>query len=203
MVLDYGAGNVHSAAKALSRAGMTVHITRDPADLTHAAAVVVPGQGHFGQVMTAFEQSGFHAPLVQAVQVGLPMLGICVGMQMLFEGSEEAPGVAGLGLLRGTVRKFQAAPGQKVPQMGWNSLRAVGDSPLVRGLDDSAYAYFVHSYYVPVQDVDAGITAGAVSEYGLPFWSVLSQGNIHATQFHPEKSGEVGLAILRRFQQLL
>lgn len=197
-LLDYGAGNVHSAAKALERAGMNVRVTATPADLAQADAIVVPGQGHFRQVMEAFEQSGFHAPLLAAVRSGTPLLGICVGMQMLFEASEEAPGVAGLGLLGGTVRRFQAAPGHKVPQMGWNALKAVGDSPLLRGLDESAYAYFVHSYYVPQE---CSVQHGAITDYGVPFWSVLSQGNIHATQFHPEKSGAVGLAILRRFGQ--
>ena len=198
LLLDYGAGNLRSAEKALVRAGLKVRITAQPGDLAHAAGIVVPGQGHFRQVMEAFDASGFREPLLSAVAAGTPLLGICVGMQMLLEGSEEAPGVAGLGLIPGRVKKFEAGEGLKVPQMGWNSLEPVGDSPLLRGLDEPGYAYFVHSYFVPL---DIPVTAGAVTEYGVPFWSVISQDNIHATQFHPEKSGELGLALLRRFGQ--
>ncbi|ULH15761.1 imidazole glycerol phosphate synthase subunit HisH [Deinococcus sp. KNUC1210] len=198
-VLDYGGGNVHSCHKAFVRAGMDARIIGRPDELEGMAAIVVPGQGHFRQVMEAFDQSGFRAPLLSAAAAGTPIFGICVGMQMLLDASEEAPGVAGLGLLPGTVRRFEPGPGaEKVPHMGWNSIDKVGDSPLLRNLFCPAYTYFVHSYYVPL-DVEAD--AGAITEYGVPFWSVLSQGNIHATQFHPEKSGEVGLAILRRFKE--
>ncbi|PNY82540.1 imidazole glycerol phosphate synthase subunit HisH [Deinococcus koreensis] len=197
LLLDYGAGNVRSAAKALERAGMSVRVSADPADVSHARAVVVPGQGHFRQVMQAFDSSGFHAPVLDAAHSGVPILGICVGMQMLLEGSEEAPGTPGLGLVPGTVRRFVPAPGQKVPQMGWNALEARGDSPLLRGLDAGAYAYFVHSYYVPAE---VPVADGALTNYGVPFWAALSVGNLHATQFHPEKSGAVGLAILERFR---
>ena len=198
LLLDYGAGNLRSAEKALVRAGLKVRVTDQPDELSGASGLVVPGQGHFGQVMDAFDASGFRAPLLEAVASGTPLLGICVGMQMLLSGSEEAPGVAGLGLLPGMVRRFEAAPGHKVPQMGWNSLKLVGDSPLLRGMGEPGYAYFVHSYYVPL-DVQAN--SGAVSEYGVPFWAALSHGNIHATQFHPEKSGALGLALLERFKR--
>ncbi|WP_291426611.1 imidazole glycerol phosphate synthase subunit HisH [Deinococcus sp.] len=198
LLLDYGAGNVRSAAKALERAGMTVRVSADPADVPHAAALVVPGQGHFRQVMEAFDQSGFHGPVTDAAKAGVPLLGICVGMQMLLSESEEAPGVPGLGLIAGTVKKFVPLPGRKVPQMGWNALELRGDSPVLRGLGHDAYAYFVHSYYVPT---DVALTDGAVAEYGVPFWAAFSQGNLHATQFHPEKSGAVGLAILERFRR--
>ncbi|WP_216319071.1 imidazole glycerol phosphate synthase subunit HisH [Deinococcus aestuarii] len=198
LLLDYGAGNVRSAAKALERAGMRVRVSDSPADVPHAPALVVPGQGHFRQVMEAFDTGGFHGPVMDAARAGTPLLGICVGMQMLLTDSEEAPGTPGLGLVPGTVRKFEPVPERKVPQMGWNSLDPVGDSPLLRDLACPAYAYFVHSYYVPLTvDVDAG----AVTEYGVPFWAAFSQGNVHATQFHPEKSGAVGLAILERFRR--
>ncbi len=198
MLLDYGAGNIRSAEKALIRAGMNVQVTAQPADLSGAAGIVVPGQGHFRQVMEAFDASGFRGPLLSAVAAGTPLLGICVGMQMLLSGSDEAPGVAGLGLIEGTAQRFEVLPGHKVPQMGWNSLTPVGDSPLLRGLSDPGHAYFVHSYYVPS---DIAVTSGALSDYGVSFWSVISQGNIHATQFHPEKSGELGLALLSRFRR--
>ncbi|WP_414657140.1 imidazole glycerol phosphate synthase subunit HisH [Deinococcus sp. VB343] len=198
LLLDYGAGNVRSAARALERAGMTVRVTSHAADVPHASALVVPGQGHFRQVMETFDQGGFHGPVMDAARAGVPLLGICVGMQMLFDGSEEAPGVPGLGLIAGQVKKFVPAPGHKVPQMGWNALQARGDSSLLRGLGPDAYAYFVHSYYVPL---DTDIEHGAVTDYGVPFWSALSRGNIHAAQFHPEKSGAVGLALLENFRQ--
>jgi len=198
LLLDYGAGNVRSAQRALERAGMTVRVSGDPADVPHAPALVVPGQGHFRQVMEAFDQHGFHGPVLGAAHGGTPLLGICVGMQMLLSGSEEAPGTPGLDLISGTVRRFEAVPQRKVPQMGWNSLDKVGDSPLLRDLTCPAYAYFVHSYYVPL---DVEVDAGALTEYGVPFWSALSRGNVHATQFHPEKSGAVGLAILTRFRR--
>lgn len=198
LLLDYGAGNVRSAAKALERAGMAVHVSGDPADVLHAGALVVPGQGHFRQVMEAFERSGFHGPLLDAARGGMPILGICVGMQMLLSGSEEALGVRGLDLVPGTVRRFSALPGQKVPQMGWNALELYGDSPLLRGLDSNAYAYFVHSFYVPRE---VRVDHGALTHYGVPFWAAFSIGNLHATQFHPEKSGAVGLAILERFRR--
>ncbi|RJF73135.1 imidazole glycerol phosphate synthase subunit HisH [Deinococcus cavernae] len=198
LLLDYGAGNIRSAARALERAGMNVKVSADPADVAHADALVIPGQGHFRQVMEAFDQSGFRTPVLHAAQTGLPILGICVGMQLLCSGSEEAPGVRGLNLIPGTVRKFQPVPELKVPQMGWNALDVRGDSPILRGLGADAYAYFVHSYYIPL---DVPVQHGAVTRYGVPFWAALSRGNIHATQFHPEKSGEVGLQILRQFKQ--
>ena len=198
-LLDYGGGNVHSAHKAFVRAGIATRIVSAPAGLEGTRGVVVPGQGHFRQVMEALDASGFRAPILTAAAAGEPIFGICVGMQMLLEGSEEAPGVAGLGLLPGVVKRFVPQPGaEKVPHMGWNSIDKVGDSALLRGLSCPAYAYFVHSYYVPLT-VD--VQAGAITEYGEPFWSVFSQGNLHATQFHPEKSGEVGMAVLRRFKE--
>ena len=177
---------------------MTVKVSDNPADVPNAQALVVPGQGHFRQVMEAFDTSGFHGPVLSAAHAGVPILGICVGMQMLLEGSEEAPGVPGLGLVPGTVRRFDPAPDHKVPQMGWNGLELRGDSPILRGLDAGAYAYFVHSYYVP-EDVE--VQDGALATYGVPFWAAFSKGNLHATQFHPEKSGAVGLAILERFRR--
>ena len=197
LLLDYGAGNVRSAAKALERAGMTVRVSADPADVPHASALVVPGQGHFRQVMEVFDSGGFHAPVLDAAHAGVPILGICVGMQMLLTDSEEAPGTPGLDLVSGTVCRFQPAPDQKVPQMGWNALEPRGDSPLLRGLEGGAYAYFVHSYYVPA---GVPVSNGALTNYGVPFWAAFSVRNLHATQFHPEKSGAVGLAILERFR---
>lgn len=196
VLVDYGSGNVRSAHRALERAGLDVAVSNDPASLDGAAAVVVPGQGHFRQVMEAFRASGFEAPLLAAIERGVPLLGICVGMQLLCEGSEEAPGVPGLGVLRGMVRRFEGDV--SVPQMGWNSIDRVGDAPILRDVPCPAYVYFANSYYVPL-DVD--VECGAITEYGVPFWSAVSHGNVHAAQFHPEKSGPVGLQILRAFRK--
>lgn len=200
LLVDYGSGNIRSAHQALTRAGFDVRVSGDPRELSGAAAVVVPGQGHFRQVMEAFRASGFEGPLREQVAAGTPVLGICVGLQLLFEGSDEAPGVPGLGLLPGHARRFVAGGGRKVPLMGWNSLRPVGDSPLLRGVTGEPYAYFVHSYYLPL---DTPLPGGAVTDYGVPFWSVLSVGNLHATQFHPEKSGRLGLELLKNFGRLV
>ncbi|AFZ68926.1 imidazole glycerol phosphate synthase subunit HisH [Deinococcus peraridilitoris] len=196
LLIDYGSGNLRSAHKALVRAGLDVELSSDPARVSHAAALVVPGQGHFRQVMEAFRSSGFEEPLREAVGRGVPLLGICVGMQLLFEGSEEAPGTPGLGLFGGIVRRYGGDV--SVPQMGWNSIDRVGDSPILRDLACPAYVYFANSYYVPL---DAEVEAGAISEHGVTSWSAISQGNIHATQFHPEKSGPVGLEILHGFRR--
>ena len=196
LLVDYGSGNVRSAHRALERAGLDVLVSSDPASVADAAALVVPGQGHFRQVMEEFRASGFEQPLRDAIARGVPLLGICVGMQLLFEGSEEAPGVPGLGLFKGTVRRFTG--NVSVPQMGWNSIDRVGDSPILRDIACPSYVYFANSYYVPL---DAEVESGAISEYGTAFWSAISQGNVHATQFHPEKSGPVGLDILRGFRR--
>ena len=196
LLVDYGSGNLRSAAKALERSGFEVVISSSPSAASQAQAIVVPGQGHFRQVVENFEASGFKKPLLEAIRAGVPLLGICVGMQLLFETSDEAPGLEGLGVLGGHLERFETH--HPVPQMQWNTLEQVGDSPLMRNLPTQPFAYFVHSYYVPITvDVDAG----AVTEYGEPFWSVFSQGNLHATQFHPEKSGAVGMAVLRRFRE--
>ncbi len=197
LLIDYGAGNVRSVHKALLRAGLDVEVSGDPSRVDGAAALVVPGQGHFRQVLEAFRASGFEEPLRGAVAAGVPLLGICVGMQMLYEGSEEAPDTPGLGLFAGTVRRF-AGNGLSVPQMGWNSIDRVGDSPILRDVACPAYVYFANSYYVPL---DAEADDGAIAEYGAPYWAAVSRGHVHATQFHPEKSGPVGLNILEGFRR--
>ena len=212
-LIDTGAGNLHSVAKALAAAGVAAERVRDPERAVGAAALVLPGQGHFGQVMHAFRASGFEAVVRGHLAAGRPLLGICVGLQLLPEGSEEAPGVAGLGLLRGRVVRFPAG-GVSVPHMGWNALRPFGASPLLDGGHSGDHAYFAHSYFVAC-DADApggawggrGAAApsgGAWTEHGdRRFLSAVSLGQVHATQFHPEKSQRVGLRVLANFARVV
>ena len=199
LLIDYGSGNLRSCAKSLEAAGYNADqnsliVSSDPRDVAAADALVLPGQGHFRQVMESFLESGFEDALRQHIAQGKAFLGICVGMQILFDSSAEAQ-LAGLGVIAGRIERFaQKLP---VPQMQWNTLEPIGDSPLMRGLPQHSFAYFVHSYYAPV-----GVTKdGAITEYGLPFQSVVSRGNVHATQFHPEKSQRLGLQILKNFRE--
>jgi imidazole glycerol-phosphate synthase subunit HisH len=199
VLIDYGAGNLPSVAKALAAAGVAVERSSDPRRAALADALVLPGQGHFGQVMAAFRASGFEAVVRDHIAAEKPFLGICVGLQLLVEGSEEAPGVAGLGVLPGRVLRFPDG-GASVPHMGWNTLHPFGDTPLLAGVADGAHAYFAHSYVVAFDDATAGFPAGATTTYGATrFLSAVSRGALHATQFHPEKSQRVGLRILANF----
>jgi imidazole glycerol-phosphate synthase subunit HisH len=198
LLIDYGSGNLHSAQKALEASGFntaphSLLVSSRPEDALDADALILPGQGHFRQVMEAFTASGFEAVVRAHIAAGKAFLGICVGMQILFEGSEESQ-LAGLGLLPGHLKRFPK--GLPVPQMQWNRLQKIGDCPLLDGLEDGAFAYFVHSYYVPKE----ASQHGAISDYGLEFLSVVSHNNIHATQFHPEKSQTVGLKMLENFR---
>ncbi|HKI56081.1 MAG TPA: imidazole glycerol phosphate synthase subunit HisH [Longimicrobiales bacterium] len=199
VLIDYGASNLHSVERALQRAGLAAQRVADPGDAAGADVLVLPGQGHFGQVMRAFRASGFE-PLVRAhVAAGRPFLGICVGLQLLLEASEEAPDVPGLGLLPGTARRFPAGT-VSVPHMGWNQIARLRRPALLQGIDDGAFVYFAHSYYVAFDDLDV---PGAVTEYGgVTFKSAISRGALHATQFHPEKSQAVGLRVLENFARL-
>lgn len=193
-VLDYGIGNLRSAHKALQHLGAPAVLTADPGVVARAAGVVLPGVGAFGACMHALRQRDLESAVVDAASDGRPFLGICVGMQMLFDGSDEAPGVGGLGVVAGRVERM---PGPvKLPQMGWNTLEASPESCLLAGLPDPAWCYFVHSYAaVPA---DERVVAGR-SDYGGPFVAAVERGSLWATQFHPEKSGAVGLGILANF----
>ena len=199
VLIDYGAGNLHSVHKALLAAGLDARVSADPAAARDARALILPGQGHFGQVMRSFRASGFEEAVRQHLQARRPFLGICVGLQLLMDGSDEAPGEPGLGLLPGRVKRFPA--GVRVPQMGWNRVRKLGDSPLLEGVPDGSHAYFANSYYA---DPDlGGDISGATTEYGsVRFLSALSHDNLHATQFHPEKSQQVGLKVLENFRRI-
>jgi glutamine amidotransferase len=195
LLIDYGSGNLRSAAKALEAAGFSVAVSADPHAHPGADLLVLPGQGHFGQVMRAFRESGFLERVLRHLERGLPFLGICVGMQVLYEGSEEAPGVEGLGLFPGEVRRFRAG---RVPQMGWNALAFQGAFAPLSG----RHFYFANSYYGPLTPHSLG-----TGEYeGTSFTALLARENLLAPQFHPEKSGKAGLAFLalaRRYFQIL
>ena len=194
-VLDYGIGNLRSAQKGLERAGATAHLTADAGLIRRADGLVLPGVGAFGPAMAALETTGLAAEAHRATAAGVPFLGICIGMQLLFEGSEEAPGRPGLGLLPGLVRRL--AGNVKRPQMQWNQLEVRRPDPLLAGLD-GAWVYFVHSY-----SPDIGDTNIATCDYGGPVNAAVSAGGIRGVQFHPEKSGPEGLGLLANFVSML
>lgn len=194
-MIDYGFGNLRSVEKALEHAGATVTVTADPAAVRRAQKLVLPGVGAFGAGMAALEERRLREPILEAAAAGVPLLGICLGMQLLFERSEEMGEHEGLGLLPGSVVRFPGE-GLKVPHMGWNQLQAERAHPLLAGIADGAHTYFVHSYYCqPAAPEDLIATAG----YGGPFAAVAGRGNVAGLQFHPEKSQRVGLRILGNF----
>ena len=195
-VLDYGIGNLHSAEKALQQVGADAHLVTDPDVVKRAAGVVLPGVGAFGRCMEALRASGLDRVAKDAVDSGIPFLGICIGMQMLYEGSEEDPDATGLGLLPGTVRRLP--DGVRRPQMQWNRLDlARPDSLLLQELGPEPWVYFVHSYAAEASD-----HVIATCDYGGPVVAAVEHGRLWATQFHPEKSGSVGLQLLTNFAAL-
>jgi glutamine amidotransferase len=193
-VLDYGIGNLRSAQKALQRVGADARLTADPDEVRGAAGVVLPGVGAFGRCMEALRSCGLDRLAVEAIESGRPFLGICIGLQMLYERSDESPGVPGLAVLPGAVRRL--ADDVKRPQMQWNRLDVVRSHPLLAGLPERPWMYFVHSY-AP----DDPVHAIATCEYGGPVVAAVARDNVTATQFHPEKSAGNGLALLANFVQ--
>jgi len=193
-VVDYGIGNLRSAEKALQHLGADARLTSSPSDISGADAVVLPGVGNFGACMHALRGSGLEAVTLDAAHDHRPFLGICVGMQMLFDGSDESPGVRGLGVVPGRITLLPRT--ERLPQMGWNTLTVRPGSKLMAGLPDPAWCYFVHSY--APEPADDGVVA-AWCEYGREFAAAVERGPLWATQFHPEKSGAVGLALLANF----
>jgi imidazole glycerol-phosphate synthase subunit HisH len=197
-IVDYGVGNLRSVQKALERVGAEAVVTGEPGELARARAVVLPGVGAFGDGVAQLWARGLFQPVLHQVEAGKPLLGICLGMQLLFEESEEMGQHRGLGLLPGRVVRFPEGD-LKVPHIGWNQLR-VSEDPLLAGIKDGSYAYFVHSYYVaPAQPGDVLAT----TEYGVQFAAVVGRGRVWGAQFHPEKSQEVGLQLLQNFARLV
>ncbi len=193
-LLDYGAGNVRSIVNALERLGETVHTVRNPEDIRQAERLVFPGVGNFGAMMQILRDRGFVEPLIEYIRSDRPFFGICVALQALFEGSEEAPDEPGLGIIAGRVRRFDT--GLAVPHIGWNGIRVHQPSRIFNGFRGDEKFYFVHSYHVVP---DSGDTVLATTDYGTEFVSAVQQGNMVATQFHPEKSGKAGLRLLENF----
>ena len=197
-LIDYGAGNLRSVANALSAIGVEPHVAATPADLAGATHLILPGVGSFGDCMRQLGARGLLGPLREWLAAGRPFFGICLGYQILFEGSEESPGVAGLGVVRGTVRRFERAAGLKIPHMGWNSaVPARPDRGAWAGLGADPYFYYVHSYF-PVP-LDPAIIAARTTYGGETFAAAIELPNLLACQFHPEKSQQAGLRLIRNF----
>lgn len=194
-LLDYGAGNLRSVQNALDQVGAEYEVVRDSAGLNRSSRIILPGVGHFGQMMRALHEMNVRESLLGRLQSDTPFLGICLGLHALFDGSTEAPEAAGLGLFRGTVERFPA--GARVPHMGWNTVTPAPGARLFNSSSVEPYFYFAHSYFVPPC---AGGTATCT--YGQPFVAAFEHDNIFGVQFHPEKSGPAGLALLERFLQL-
>jgi imidazole glycerol-phosphate synthase subunit HisH len=193
-IVDYGMGNIRSAQRGFEHVGADVRVIRVPKEIGDARAIVVPGDGAFGKAMENLSAAGWVDPLLDWVAHGAPLLGICVGMQLLFESSEEMGQHDGLGILHGTVKRFP--DGLKIPQMGWNQIRIRQSNLFLREVPDGGYVYFVHSYYCAPSD--EAITL-ATTEYGIDFASIVARENVWGVQFHPEKSQNVGLKMLENF----
>jgi glutamine amidotransferase len=194
-IIDYGMSNLRSVCHALQFLGADARIVDAPEMLQNARALVLPGDGAFGPAMANLRAFGWTEPLREAIARGVPFLGICLGMQLLFDSSEEMGEHRGLGILRGRVKHFPARAG-KIPQIGWNQVYARGASKFLAGVRDGAYAYFVHSYYC---EPDDGRVVAAHTEYGIEYAAAVEQANVWGAQFHPEKSGAVGLRMLQNF----
>jgi imidazole glycerol-phosphate synthase subunit HisH len=199
-IVDYGMANLRSVQKAFEKIGAAAEITSDPSRVGAADKIVLPGVGAFRDAIARLRETGLAEPIIDQVRRGKPFLGICLGLQLLFTRSYEDGVHLGLDLLPGDVVRFGSVPGLKVPHMGWNQLRLVRSAPVLRDVPTDAAVYFVHSYYV--QPRDESIIA-TTTDYPLPFASSIWQDNIFATQFHPEKSQKIGLAMLRNFAQRL
>ncbi len=198
-MIDYDAGNIKSVEKALQKLGAEVVITKDAKTILQADKVILPGVGAFGDAMANLKKYGLVEVIREVVEKGTPFLGICLGLQLLFERSDETPGVEGLGILKGEVLRIPECPDLKIPHMGWNSLHFQNEGRLFQGLPEQSYVYFVHSYYLKAEEEEI---VKATTEYGVTIHASVEKDNVFACQFHPEKSSDVGLKILKNFVEL-
>lgn len=198
-IIDYDAGNIKSVEKAMAFLGQEAAVTRNKDTILSADKVILPGVGSFGDAMGKIRQYGLEPVIRQVAESGTPFLGICLGLQLLFEQSDESPGVPGLGILKGKILRIPETEGLKIPHMGWNSLAFPVKGRLFSGLPEEPYVYFVHSYYLEAADEQI---VTAVAEYGTRIHASVEQGNVFACQFHPEKSSDAGLHILKNFVEL-
>ena len=199
-IVDYGVGNLFSLVSSLKALGLAAEVTGDAGRLRAADRIILPGVGAFGDAMAALRSRGLEGPVKEYAASGRPFLGICLGLQLLFEESEEAPGVPGLGLFRGKIVRIPQKEGLKIPHIGWNSLALRQQGGLFQGLEEEPYVYFVHSYYLHASDPSI---VSAQTEYGVVIDAAVCRGSLHAVQFHPEKSGKTGLAMLKNFAAML
>ena len=198
-IIDYDAGNIKSVEKALHYLGEETTVTRDPQTLLNADKVILPGVGSFGQAMENLHTYGLVPVIHEIVEKKTPFLGICLGLQILFERSEESPGVAGLGLLKGEILRIPDKEGLKIPHMGWNSIHLQNGGRLFKGIPQESYVYFVHSYYLKAEEEEI---VKATTEYSTHIHASVEKENLFACQFHPEKSSDLGLAILKNFAEI-
>jgi imidazole glycerol phosphate synthase glutamine amidotransferase subunit len=195
-IIDYGAGNLRSVKKAVDYLGIESRIIRSASEFDGIDKLILPGVGAFGAAIETLNAKGLYQPVEAWLQADKPFLGICLGLQMLFEESEEAKGLRGFGIFKGKIPQFQQ---RKVPQIGWNQIQRVKDSPLLAGIPDQAFFYFLHGYYVQPEEHEIVLTE---TEYGITYTSAIVKGNIYAVQFHPEKSSRVGIQLLQNWVTL-
>lgn len=198
-IIDYDAGNIKSVEKAFAFLGKETVTTRDSEVILKADKVILPGVGAFGDAMNKLKEFGLVDVIHKVVEAGTPFMGICLGLQLLFDSSEESEGVTGLGILKGRIIKFKEDAGYKIPQIGWNSLNIKENTRLFKGIPDQSYVYFVHSYFLQAEDEKV---VAASADYANHFHAAVEKDNVFACQFHPEKSGEIGLKILENFANL-